>query len=92
MARTAANAEPVEKRRHSRLNTRRDAHMQAQGGPVPVQVTNWSPAGARLDFDRPIELPAEFKLLLGPKEHGGEPSIRCRLRWVDGSSAGVSFY
>lgn len=92
MAKNALKAEPVEKRRHSRLNTRRDAHLQAQGGAVPVQITNWSPAGARLDFDRPIELPAEFKILLGPKEHGGEPSIRCRLRWIDGRSAGVSFY
>ncbi len=92
MVQSALKTEIVEKRQHSRLDSRRDAHVQAKGGPVPVQVKNWSPAGARLDFDRLVELPPEFKLLLGPKEHGGEPSIRCRLRWRDGSSAGVSFY
>ena len=86
------NAPLADNRRHTRLSSRKAAFIGGPAGPIPVNISNWSAAGARLDFERPVRLPPEFKLLLGPREHGGDPAIRCRLRWLDGASAGVSFY
>lgn len=92
MAEQNVNAEYANQRRHARLSSRREAFVEVPGGMVGVTLVNWSAGGARLEFEQPMDLQPEFRLLLGPKEDGGAPAVRCQLRWIDGTAAGVTFY
>jgi hypothetical protein len=56
--------------------------------PVPCEIFDISPIGARLQLEKECELPERFMLLLTAT---GDAHRRCRVVWREGLTIGVEF-
>jgi hypothetical protein len=77
-----------DRRNERRLKTLKEGRVEL-GGDVSVScvVRDISPAGARLEFEAPAELPGEFRLLIV----SAELTIPASLTWQRRFEAGVRF-
>jgi hypothetical protein len=80
----------TEQRRNKRKPLRHNAWLTTgKGAPrIECAISDISDSGARIDFDRPDDIPDRFVLMF---TSSGAPYRRCRVVWRSGRQAGVRF-
>ena len=87
MTATIARPDPLDRRFSRRVPTRSRGLIKTHGLETPCIVRDRSSGGARLVFERDVQLESAFTLT----DATGNSPLQVKLVWIDCRQAGVSF-